>query len=222
MTGKVESAQETHPTAPRQLYRTMAEAADGYPTCGTGNTNLGVRAGPNPGDDVSPDARGMIRPGRGMSTFVHPKYLPKFLRPESLGGMSRLPVFWISEDDLSQFRRVTKKKHVQVEPSQPIFPATVPSGPLRNTSSLEKRLMNGNLHRYRHLEFAWTLARVNAGGRLTVAEEIVWTEAIGNIWRELTDGEREAIEAEPPASPTAELIDQELEIGESGQERTAA
>lgn len=82
--------------------------------------------------------------------------------------------------------------------------------------------MNGNLHRYRHLEFAWTLARVNAGGRLTVAEEIVWTEAIGNIWRELTDGEREAIEAEPPASPTAELIDQELEIGESGQERTAA
>ena len=118
MTGKVESLQETNPTAPRQLYRTMAEAVDGYPTCGTGNTDLGVRAGPNPGDDVSPDAQGVIRPGGGMSTFVHPKYLPKFLRPESLGGMSRLPVFWISEDSLSQFHCVTKKKHVQVEPFQ--------------------------------------------------------------------------------------------------------
>ena len=82
--------------------------------------------------------------------------------------------------------------------------------------------MNSNVNRYRHLEFAWSLARVNAGGRLTVAEEIVWTEAIGNIWRELTEDEREAIETEPPARPTAELIDQDLEIGESGQERTAA
>jgi hypothetical protein len=96
----------------------MAAAEDGYPNCGKGNTDLGVRPGPNQGDDVHPDPQGIIAPGGGMSTFVHPKHLPRFLRPESLGGMSRLPVFQISEDRLSRFALVTKKKHVQVEPSQ--------------------------------------------------------------------------------------------------------
>lgn len=99
-----------------QLYRTMSAGADGNPNCGTGNTDLGVRPGPGPGDDVNPDPRGLVGPGGGMSTFVHPKYLPKFLRPESLGGMSRLPVFKIVQADLSAFALIKKKKHVQVEP----------------------------------------------------------------------------------------------------------
>lgn len=82
--------------------------------------------------------------------------------------------------------------------------------------------MSKNLNHYRQLEFAWTLARLAAGGRLTTTEEVVWTEAIGNVWRTLTDDEKEAVEAEPPEGLTTELLDQEVELGQSAQERLVA
>jgi hypothetical protein len=82
--------------------------------------------------------------------------------------------------------------------------------------------MSSQLNTYRQLEFAWTLARADAGGKLTTAEEVMWTEAIGNVWRQLTEEEREAVEADPTTTPGVELFDRDLQLGESGQERSAA
>jgi hypothetical protein len=103
------------------LYRTMVAATDSHPQCGTGNAHLGVRPGDSRKFDVQPDADGYVHPGGGMSTFAHPKHLPRFLRPESLGGMSRLPVFGIQRERLELFNLVQMKKHVQVEPREAVL-----------------------------------------------------------------------------------------------------
>lgn len=83
--------------------------------------------------------------------------------------------------------------------------------------------MSDALSRYREIEFAWALARVSAGGELSTTEEVVWTEAIGNVWRQLSEDEREAVEREPPpADETFNLVDRDQAMGMVGAERTAA
>lgn len=73
-----------------KLYRPMQTCGDGRPLVGTDNYMLGARIG----IDVRPDSEGNVGPGGGLSvTPGNPARLPPHLRPESLGGTGRLPVF---------------------------------------------------------------------------------------------------------------------------------
>jgi len=82
---------------------------------------LGVR----PGVDVRPDSTGLIHPRRGgmSATPNSPKGLPPHLRPESLGGLSRLPVFFMSVESLPRSlsyipSQKKPERHGEVEPAQ--------------------------------------------------------------------------------------------------------
>ena len=100
----------------------MIRGADGRPVCGRNDCTLGVRLG----IDVHPDAKGQVHPGGGMSvTPEDPKRLPLHLRPVALGGLSRLPVFYMDVGDLEGCLRYVPskkkpKRHGQIEPAAPV------------------------------------------------------------------------------------------------------
>ena len=103
-----------------ELFRVMRKDADGAPLCGTGNLMLDARVPV----DIRPDAAGRVRPGRGGMSVTpgSPRWLPIHLRPETLGGAGRLPVFVIGLAMLGvdlTYRPDEKKpdRHGYVEPS---------------------------------------------------------------------------------------------------------
>lgn len=103
-----------------EIFRTMLQRDTGVPLCGSDDCMLGVR----PGVDVHPDGGGLIHPGRGgmSATPNSPKGLPPHLRPESLGGFSRLPVFFTSVETLPRSlsyvpSQKKPERHGEVEPA---------------------------------------------------------------------------------------------------------
>src|SRR5437870_13410912 len=86
-----------------RLYRSMKEAADGFPAVGPSSRLLGVRPGNAPTPDVLAVAPSdPVLPGQGGMSVVpdDPANLPRHLRPASLGGTGRDPVWYIETDDL--------------------------------------------------------------------------------------------------------------------------
>lgn len=74
--------------------------------------------------DIRPDSMGQVMPGHGGMSVVpeSPRFLPLHFRPESLGGVGRVPVFSIEQTGLGQalvFRPDRRKpeRHGYVEPS---------------------------------------------------------------------------------------------------------
>ena len=61
--------------------------------------------------------------------------------------------------------------------------------------------MTRALERYRTLEMAWAIAREQAGGTLSTEEEVMWTERIADVWRDLSEEEQESIEQLPVPGP---------------------
>lgn len=98
----------------------MKRDGDGKPLCGSGPKELGAR----PGWDVFPDEAGRIRPRTGGLSAApdDPALLPPFLRPRSLGGTGKLPI-WVLEvaclDGPLTFRRDPSNplEHVFIEPA---------------------------------------------------------------------------------------------------------
>jgi hypothetical protein len=75
----------------RALYRPMRPASDGRPECGCASNRLGVRP-----RDIRVREDGTVRPEReGMSVNADPMKLPPSLRPRSLGGSGKLPLYEI-------------------------------------------------------------------------------------------------------------------------------
>ena len=82
---------------------------------------LGVRVG----TDISQSVTGMVHPGTGGMSVApdNPKLLPRHLRPFSLGGEGRYPVFSMASTRLGenlQFRRDDRRseRHGYVEPAK--------------------------------------------------------------------------------------------------------
>jgi hypothetical protein len=102
----------------RNLFRGMK--ADGAsPVVERSATGLGVRIGV----DVAPAEDGMVGPGRGLSVAPDdPQLLPRFRRPEALGGTAKHPVWRIDEGDLPETlaHRLTSPTHGQVEPAHEV------------------------------------------------------------------------------------------------------
>jgi hypothetical protein len=103
-----------------KIFRTMLQRDNGVPLCGSDDCMLGVR----PGVDVQPNGDGLVHPGRGgmSATPNNPIALPPHLRPESLGGFSRLPVFFVSVETLPQSlsyvpSQKRPERHGEVEPA---------------------------------------------------------------------------------------------------------
>lgn len=75
----------------------MLADEDGRPRCRATANALGVRLGV----EMQADERGTVGPASGgLLVADSGKSLPPHLRPESLGGTSRLPVFLLYVDDL--------------------------------------------------------------------------------------------------------------------------
>ncbi len=68
-----------------------------------------------------------------------------------------------------------------------------------------------NLNQYRQLERAWRLVRLD--GQLTMAEEVLWTETIGNVWRTLTEEERDAVEEHSLRDLAEDMVEAADRIG---------
>jgi len=89
--------------AERWLYRSMAQAEDGWPLLGRSGSRLGVRIPPQPDPDM-PVTWGRIDPlTGGMSVTVdNPELLESHRRPEWLsGGTATHPLFRIAESALA-------------------------------------------------------------------------------------------------------------------------
>lgn len=99
----------------------MKKAPDGKPLCGSSANELGMRLGV----DIKPDQAGLVSPLSGglSATPDDPKLLPPHVRPASLGGRGRLPVYKLDvanlHDDLAA-RRDPKhpRKHALIEPAK--------------------------------------------------------------------------------------------------------
>lgn len=100
----------------------MCTSADERPTCGTGDYMLGARVGV----DVKPDGENIVHPGRGVSVAPDdPVHLPPHLRPETLGGFGRLPVFALEIVRLGpnlayRSSRSKPDRHGEIEPNEPM------------------------------------------------------------------------------------------------------
>jgi hypothetical protein len=75
---------------------------------------------------------------------------------------------------------------------------------------------------YLTLELEWSLARVEAGGQLTNAEEMAWTERAMDLWRRLTPEEQSSLDLTPLVEPPQDLMDCSVAKGEEKSERRAA
>lgn len=69
----------------------MKKDSDGKPMCGTKANELGLR----PGVDITADSDGMVHPKTGglSTTPDDPGRLPPHVRPPSLGGRGKLPLY---------------------------------------------------------------------------------------------------------------------------------
>lgn len=109
----------SHVNAPGRLYRAMKRGQDGRPSCGDGANHLGVR----PNFDIAVDD-GSVRPATGglSTTPDDPRLLPPHVRPPSLGGLGKLPVFVLDVASLGAeltARRdpVHPRQHAFIEPA---------------------------------------------------------------------------------------------------------
>jgi hypothetical protein len=98
----------------------MKREADARPRCGSSANELGVR----PGIDIRPDAGGLVQPRTGglSTTPDDPSKLPPHVRPQSLGGKGKLPVFVLEVDALGEeltSRRDPEhpRRHAFIEPA---------------------------------------------------------------------------------------------------------
>jgi hypothetical protein len=108
-------------TARSLFYRAMRAGADGRPLCGSSGTKLGARKDL----DIPCRADGAVAPHTGGMSVTpdDPAKLPEEFRPESLGGLGRLPVFMIAAAQLGMDLRprVDPKRpqvHAFVEPER--------------------------------------------------------------------------------------------------------
>ncbi len=85
------------------LFRVMLKTSEGRPQVGAEDNMLGARIGV----DVKPDEAGRVHPAKGgMSVTPNDaKKLPRHLRPVSLGGNGRLPLFRMPADVLGNALR---------------------------------------------------------------------------------------------------------------------
>jgi hypothetical protein len=107
-------------TTKRKYFRAMKSGATGGPRCGDTGATLGVRP-----RDVKLEGN-LVRPSTGGMSVTpdDPAYLPEEFRPDSLGGIGRLPVFEISEDAFGETLSVRPDpkrptRHAFVEPRLP-------------------------------------------------------------------------------------------------------
>ncbi len=99
----------------------MKYASDDKPLCGSRANELGVRAGV----DISQDGNGQVHPRTGglSTTPDDPALLPPHVRPPSLGGQGKLPLFVLEviQLDISLVPRRDPKsplKHAFIEPGE--------------------------------------------------------------------------------------------------------
>jgi len=107
--------------SPKLLYRAMKQDSDGRPLCGTRANELGMR----PGVDIEADAEEKVHPRTGglSTTPDDPNLLPPHVRPASLGGKGKLPVFVLDVaalDERLASRRDPKhpRRHSFIEPAE--------------------------------------------------------------------------------------------------------
>jgi hypothetical protein len=104
-----------------RLYRSMKEASDGFPALGPSSRLLGIRPGSAPTPDVlAVSPSDPVLPGQGGMSVApdDPANLPRHLRPASLGGSGRDPVWYIETEDLGPdlaFRQ-DRASHGLIEP----------------------------------------------------------------------------------------------------------
>lgn len=108
-----------------KLFRSLKEHSDGWPEAGPSAKKLGVRPGNVPTPDVKavqPDEL-VVPGGGGMSVAPDdPMYLPRHRRPQSLGGISPDPTWYIETAELGPdlaFRQ-DSRTHGVIEPSRPM------------------------------------------------------------------------------------------------------
>jgi hypothetical protein len=98
----------------------MKQNADGKPSCGEKANELGVR----PGVDITADAEGQVHPATGglSTTPDDPRLLPPHVRPPSLGGKGKLPLFVLDVADLGNGLTARRdpghpRRHAFIEPA---------------------------------------------------------------------------------------------------------
>lgn len=76
----------------------MVAREDKSPRCGNTANHLGVR----PGTDIRADEGGLVTPTTGglSTTPDDPALLPPHVRPASLGGFGRLPLYVIESEQI--------------------------------------------------------------------------------------------------------------------------
>jgi hypothetical protein len=82
--------------------------------------------------------------------------------------------------------------------------------------------MTRALVHYRTLEMAWAIAREQAGGFISTEEEVMWTESIADVWRDLSEEEQHLVEQLPVPGQDMSFVDRNVEIGDRSTERRAA
>jgi hypothetical protein len=106
----------------RRLFRVMKRAPTGAPVCGDQFARLGARTVGRRFDIPAPN--GLVAPNTGgMSTFLDPGFIPIEFRPESHGGVGRIPMFSIDPSLLgTQLSAVPDpgrpEAHVFIEPAR--------------------------------------------------------------------------------------------------------
>jgi hypothetical protein len=101
----------TEQAGPRRLFRAMRKGEEGFPSCGSGSSQLGVR----PGADIPNGPDELVHPGTGGMSVTpdDPARLPPHVRPRWLGGQGKLPVFQL------EFAALAPPLGVRLDPKHP-------------------------------------------------------------------------------------------------------
>ena len=124
--------------SPKILFRAMRRAEDARPLCGQLANELGVR----PGIDISSDQVGRVHPETGglSATPDDPNALPPHVRPPSLGGRGKLPIFVVEAAALQSDLAVRR------DPKHPLRHAFIEPSARMALSSLQEYLCGSRTH----------------------------------------------------------------------------
>lgn len=209
--------------SPKRLYRAMKQNSDGKPLCGTRANEFGMR----PGVDIAADAEGLVHPETGglSTTPDDPNLLPPHVRPPSLGGKGKLPVFVLEVRALDE--QLSPRRDPRHPRSTRLHRACCDDGAdgLADASLCRTRQLAGGavtgspLDQYRRLMNELLILREAEGGELPDDLESAYVERLDGLWWKLSEAEQDEYEAELASSEglsgpeTLNLVDCEVDQG---------
>lgn len=103
------------------VFRAMREDSSRAPVVGSGFAHLGVRVcGVNRTGDVRPDKNNRVLPGGGgMSVYLRAESMIGSLKPRSMGGEGRYPLWEIGLDRFPSTTKIgtVRDDHTTIEPA---------------------------------------------------------------------------------------------------------